>query len=306
MAHPLQSPNDLYLRMFESEKFLLMGKMASGVAHEINNPIMIIQNYVSLILDEITEHGHLDIAPNNDYYSALQEIMEECKRISKITKNLLEFTRSKSNIPEKADLEHILLKVIKLMQPMIVRAQIKLNIKINVANSQCIVRSDQIQQVFVNLIDNSIFALQKKYPGNSHSSNEKFIEISIYHQDVNQNGLSKSFIAIEFYDDGIGIEKHLQSQLFKPFVTTKKSKANQRESEKYQGLGLGLAYCKNIIQNHKGFIEFESESKKFTKFTIYLPLNDENSKSKIESSVKHVTKSNIAKNGEENDDTIIF
>ncbi|MCF2139675.1 MAG: HAMP domain-containing histidine kinase [Candidatus Lokiarchaeota archaeon] len=306
MAHPLQSPNDLFLRMFESEKFLLMGKMASGVAHEINNPIMIIQNYVSLILDEITEHGHLDIAPNNDYYSALQEIMEECKRISKITKNLLEFTRSKSNIPEKADLENILLKVIKLMQPMIVRAQIKLNIKINIANSQCIVRSDQIQQVFVNLIDNSIFALQKKYPGNSHSSNEKFIEISIYHKEINQNGQSKSFIAIEFYDDGIGIEKNLQSQLFKPFVTTKKSKANQLESEKYQGLGLGLAYCKDIIQNHKGFIEFESEPNKFARFIIYLPLNDENSKSKIESSVKHVPKSNIVGNGEENDDTIIF
>ncbi|MHA1886941.1 MAG: sensor histidine kinase [Promethearchaeota archaeon] len=302
---PSQTPNNLFLRMLESEKFLLMGKMASGVAHEINNPIMIIQNYVSLILDEIHEKNQLIITSENEYYSYLQEILEECERISKITKNLLEFTRTKSNYPEITNIENLLLKVVKLMQPMIVKANIKLNIKINTSKPFSLVRSDQIQQVFVNLIDNSIFAIQKKSTENSKNKQEYYIEITVSEKKIQQENELNSYISVEFYDNGIGIEKNIQEHIFEPFVTTKKSKSDHLKDQKSQGLGLGLAYCKNIIQNHDGFIEFESKPSQFTRFTVYLP----HKLHKIHKSSDNINsnfKIKVKDMEENNDETIVF
>lgn len=306
---PKQPQDDIYINLFESEKFRLMGKMASGVAHEINNPIMIIQNYVSLILDEIHEKNQLVLTPGCESYSYLQEILEECERIAKITKNLLEFTRSKSKFAEISNLENILLSVVKLMQPMIVKAQIKLNLKINTSQPLCLVHSDQIKQVFVNIIDNAVFALQMKAEKLKKSTKENLlIEISVSEKVINQKEGKINYLVVEFYDNGIGIEKDLQKHIFKPFFSTKRTKEMHPQNKKFQGLGLGLAYCKKVIQNHSGFIDFDSEPDQYSKFRIYLPKQLQKITKSVQKpkEIGNKEKSNANKLEEESEETIVF
>ncbi len=270
---PKFSPIDseIYQRMLDAEKFILLGKLASGIAHEINNPIMIIQNYISLMNEEINEEGKLVLTPESEYYSSLHEILLECRRISKITKNLLDFSRPGSKHPQQTDLESVLLQVLKLMQPIITKAQIQVKINTDTKNSQCAVRSDQIKQVLVNIIDNSIDSLRKKYPHFGSNRNQKFIEISISSQSIQHKGETQNYIVVEIYDDGLGIEEKFQQNIFEPFFTTKKSKEDLLDEQKYHGLGLGLAYCQKIIQDHGGFMAFESKPNEFARFTINIP-----------------------------------
>ncbi|MHA1612320.1 MAG: sensor histidine kinase [Promethearchaeota archaeon] len=245
--------------------------MSSGIAHEINNPIMIIQNYISLMKDEIEEQGKIEIAPDSDFYSFLKEILVECNRISMITKNLLEFSRLGSKNPQKTDLESVLLQVLTLLQPTITKAQIQVKINTNTNNSQCAVRSDQIKQVIVNLLDNSIDSLRKKYPHFGCNHNQKYIEISISSQTIKHKGEVRNYVLAEFYDDGMGIEDKYHQHIFEPFFTTKKSKEDLLDEQKYHGLGLGLAYCQKIVQDHGGFIDFESKQGEFARFIINIP-----------------------------------
>lgn len=269
---PSQHDEEIFQRMLDSEKFILLGKMASGVAHEINNPIMIIQNYISLIIEEINDHGSIKISPEDEYYGFVQEILAECQRISKITKNLLNFSRSGSKNPQKTDIETVLLNVLKLVQPLIVKEQIQLKININTKHSQCAVRSDQIQQVFVNLLDNSIFGLKKKYPRFVSNRKEKYIEITLSTKTIQQENEAKNYVAVDFFDDGLGIEDMYHEKIFEPFFTTRKSKDNSSTGEqKARGLGLGLAYCQKVVQDHGGFIEFTSNYGEFARFTVNIP-----------------------------------
>ena len=266
---PLES--EIYQRMIDSEKFILLGKMASGIAHEINNPIMIIQNYISLMNEEIIEHGKLELTPENEYYSSLQEILMECRRIAKITKNLLDFARPGSKNLQQTDLESVLLQVLNLLQPIIIKAQIQVKIQINTKNSQCAIRSDQIKQVIIQILDNSIDSLQKKYPHFGSNRNQKYIEISISSQTTLYEEKMQKFVVVEFCDDGIGIEEKYHQHIFEPFFTTKKSKEGLLEEHKNHGLGLGLAYCQKIVQEHGGFIVFESQPKEYARFIINIP-----------------------------------
>ncbi len=269
-----EKKNDFYERMFDSEKFILLGKLASGVAHEINNPIMIIQNYISLILDDIHDEGEVKLSINTESYEFLQEILSECQRISKITKNLLEFSRSSSKKPHVHNVESILINTLKLLDPMIVKSQIHIKVDIQADQTKCIVKSNEIQQVFMNIIDNSIYSLRQKYRNLKNSPDKKLINILLKNEaipDKDKNMIN--YVVLDFYDDGIGISKKIEKHIFDPFFTTKKTKEIVPEHEKYQGLGLGLPYCQTILEDYQGFITFESKENEDALFHVYLPVH---------------------------------
>jgi signal transduction histidine kinase len=159
------------------------------------------------------------------------------------------------------------------MQPMFVKSQVQVKLDIPNIHAKALIVPDELQQVFINLLDNSIFALEQKYPRKSKSPNKKYIKISLSNKKLMNNGdKSQEYAKISFFDDGTGIARKNYKKIFEPFFSTKKSKANLPEEKKYQGMGLGLAYCKSIVSKYKGFIEFESEKGKYTIFDVYLPL----------------------------------
>ena len=272
--------DEVYFRkMIDSEKYIILGKMSSSIAHEINNPVMIIQNLVALILDEIDEDGKVNCEPSSENYENLQEIINECKRISNITKSLQDFSRTSSKKHQEKELETVILNVVNFMQHLFVKNQVQVKINAEAVQTKCLIRNDQIQQVFVNLLDNSLSSLYKKYGTKKTPREKKYIEITFKNKSIGKGKNKIDYAVVEFYDDGIGIPEEDRKHIFEPFFTTKKSKENYfDELEKNKGLGLGLSFSQVILEDHNGFIEFDSKEDEYARFSIYLPIFSDRSK----------------------------
>jgi len=270
---------DYFQKMIDSEKFIIIGKMASSIAHEINNPIMIIQNLVALILDDIDSNEKVICEPTSENYESLKEIINECKRISKITKSLQDFSRTSSKIHQEKELETVILNVVNFMHHLFVKNQVQVNINAESVQTKCLIKYDQIQQVIVNLLDNSLSSLYKKYGTKKAPRKKKFIEITFKNETIGKGKDKVDYAVVEIYDDGIGIPEKDKSHIFEPFFTTKKSKEDYSdELEKNKGLGLGLSFSQIILEDHNGFIEFDSKENEFARFSIYLPIYSKKSK----------------------------
>ncbi|MCK5345615.1 MAG: HAMP domain-containing histidine kinase [Candidatus Heimdallarchaeota archaeon] len=256
-------------------------QMVSGLAHEINNPLMIIQNYLSLLTDDVEQGKPIQISCESEYYDNLLEIAEQCRRIAKLTKNLQDFSRTSSSPPRNHDLHQIISSAINLLEPSIVQSQIQLKWDALEDLCQCFVKYTEMEKVFLHILNNAIYALNQKYHG-KRSPQENEIAIHIYHETRVYAGKSKPFLVVSVRDDGIGILEKNKERIFDPFFSTKKTKLDVPEFDKSQGMGLGLAKCRSILTQHEGFISFESERNLFTEFLIYLPCASEKEKEDVD------------------------
>ena len=234
----------------QQQKLEAIGVLASGVAHEINNPINGIINYGQLILD--------DEPPGSSNAEYASEIIDECERISSIVRNLLQFARHEKHSHSPAKVEDIVQKTLSLIGTVIRKDQISLEVNISEGLPSLKCRSQQIQQVLMNLLTNARDALNSKYPGYHE---DKKIKIESYA--VTKDNRCWIRIAVEDY--GTGIPESIQDKLFEPFFTTK-----TRE----QGTGLGLSITYGIIKDHQGDISFETKPGSCTRFYIDLPVDN--------------------------------
>jgi len=234
--------------MIQNEKMHSVGVLAAGVAHEINNPTTGIINLSQIIMnDNSIESGEYDIA---------QRIEHEGERIARIVSSLLSFSR---NVPQKkisVSIHEILEETLALTGTQLRKEGIKLSIEM--AEDLPLVRVDlqQIQQVFLNIINNSQFALNMKF----NTRDEKKM-IQIQSSVIKPGG--GSYLRTIFTDHGTGIPNDFLHKATDPFFTTKPPGV---------GTGLGLSISSNIIKNHQGFLEIESRENKYTKVIIDLPL----------------------------------
>jgi signal transduction histidine kinase len=232
------------------QKLESIGTLASGIAHEINNPINGILNYGQVISDSVEE--------DSDIKNFAQEIIRETNRVSVIVKNLLDFSRQNNQQHSYARLEDIVEGTLSLIRTIFRHDNIELNVKIakNICKIKC--RSQQIQQVLMNLLTNARDALNERYPG---ADKNKIINLTCkqYTQD------KRKWISIDVEDFGRGISDEIKQRIFDPFFTTKKE-------DKGTGLGLSISY--GIVKEHHGQITVESEPDKFTRFTLHLPCDN--------------------------------
>jgi signal transduction histidine kinase len=237
-----------YLR--NQQKLESIGTLASGVAHEINNPINGILNYAQIIFDSNIEDKSI-----KEYAG---EIISETERVSEIVKNLLQFSRQNKQEHSYATIEDIILKTLSLVKTVLKHDQIglDLNLESDIPKIKC--RSQQIQQVIMNLVTNARDALNEKYP--NYNENKK-IKISC----KNYNSEGRDWIRLVVEDYGPGISKHNINKIFDPFFTTK---------GKFKGTGLGLSISYGIVNEHHGDIIVESEEGKFTRFIVNLPCDN--------------------------------
>ena len=226
--------------MMHQEKLASIGRLAAGVAHEINNPMTTILTSAMLIQE--------DMEPNDPNYEELQTIVDETKRCSRIVKSLLDFARhSKPSITENR-INDIVREGISL-----IKKQAKFNdisIEENLAGDMptVYVDKDQIEQSVINLLQNAIEATP---PGG---------KVTI----TTRNGSKKGTIEIMVRDTGKGIPKEDQRKIFEPFYTTKES-----------GTGLGMAITVGHIHQHGGIINIESSPDHGTTFIVRLPIKKE-------------------------------
>ena len=231
----------------EQQKLEAIGTLASGVAHEINNPINGIMNYGQIIFDSEGNDEKI-----KEYAG---EIIHETQRVSTIVKNLLDFSRQNGETHSKARIEDIIGNTLSLVQTVIKKDQIQLNVDIeeNLPALSC--RSQQIQQVLMNLMTNARDALNEQYSGH-HKDKVINLNCSQYCKDEQQ------WIKIVVEDFGTGIVPEIKNKIFDPFFTTK---------DRDKGTGLGLSISYGIIKDHHGEMSVESEVGRYTRLIVHLP-----------------------------------
>lgn len=225
-----------------------IGELAAGVAHEINNPMNSIINFAQIMIDEISRNHTVPI-------DIPKTIIKEGDRVSGIVKSLLSFAREHERVKHKISIQDVLKETLALTQTQLVKDGIILQIDVPDDLPEIIGDFQQIQQVFINIINNSRYALNEKFPG-AHP--EKILSI--------QAGAAllsdKSGLNIIFRDNGTGIPANLLEKVVNPFFSTKPAGI---------GTGLGLAISHGIITDHDGKLTIESIRGSFTSVSIFLP-----------------------------------
>ncbi len=240
-------------RLIQSQKIDSLGILAGGVAHEINNPINGIMNYAQLILDRLETPD-----PQAQVATYASEILGETRRIAGIVRNLLTFARHEKQSHSPALLSDIVASVLSLIKTVMRHDQVILELAIpdDLPRIKC--RSQQIQQVLMNLLTNARDALNERYPGHDP---QKKLKVSAALIERRQ----RPYIRMTVEDAGPGIPAHIRNRIFDPFFTTK---------PKENGTGLGLSISYGILKDHNGELSVESEPGQYTRFHVDLPVDN--------------------------------
>ena len=237
--------SELNDQLIQSDKMAALGKMATGIAHEINNPLAIIGEKTGWMRDLLFDEEFKESENFKEYVTSVDKIEEHVERARKITHNMLGFARRMEHRLDDVEINNVLNQTIECLQS---HAQTN-NIEISkdFQSELPIIESDQsqLQQVFLNLINNAIDAVEK----------DGLIEVKTRKKD--------SQIVVAIKDNGPGVaEEHLK-KVFDPFFTTK---------ETGKGIGLGLSVSYNIIKKLGGTIKVESKISEGAVFSVKLPI----------------------------------
>ncbi len=234
-------------QLLQSVKQASVGRLAAGVAHEINNPLTGVLTFTHMLL------RRKDI--DDEMRSDLETVAKATERVRKIVKGLLDFSRQTSLDREPAEVNHLVKSAVTLMENQALVNGIAILFEPGQDIPMLTLDRSQMQGVILNIILNALDATQ---PGGEIRISTNFISSVI---DMNQKG-----VEIAITDTGSGIQPDHLDQLFDPFFTTK---------EVGQGTGLGLAVSLGVVQRHGGTIRVQSEVGKGSTFCIWLPLDED-------------------------------
>lgn len=247
VARNLTEEEVLRAETIRAAQLAAIGELAAGVAHEINNPINGIINYAQIVLDE---------PGDSESRESLQNIIHESKRIASIVSNLLDFARRREEVVAHAVIKSIISNSLQLVAHLLEKDGIIYSVSIENSLPPLLCNEQQLQQVFLNLISNSRYALNKRYPKPSPDKQLHIVGELLIRD-------TKTFIRLTFTDHGTGIAPDIQEKLFDPFFSTKPTG---------EGTGLGLSISHGLVKDHGGDIKVQSKSGEWTRFTIELPV----------------------------------
>ncbi len=234
----------------QQQKLESIGTLAGGVAHEINNPINGIMNYAQLIQDRLPADS-----PLTEFTG---EILHETERVAVIVRNLLQFSRRENQTHSPGRITDIIESTLSLIRTVIRHDQITLTVDVSQDLPDLKCRSQQIQQVLMNLLTNARDALNERHPGYDA---DKVINLSA--RGFEKEG--RRWIRVTVEDHGTGITPEVRDRMFDPFFTTK---------PRDQGTGLGLAISHGITKEHHGELTVETEPGCFTRIHVDLPVEN--------------------------------
>jgi signal transduction histidine kinase/FixJ family two-component response regulator len=221
-------------QLIQTEKLAALGRLAAGIAHEVNNPLQPVLNCLEVAIEDVENGQPVDL-------ESLRVAESEVQRIKTIVSRLLDFSRPSSERSIQVNPRELVQEVLVLTKRQLERMGINIETRLSpvepVAGSPT-----QLKQVFLNLMLNAMESMP----------NGGLITIEMYPE---QQG-----VAISVVDSGIGMDGETIAQIFEPFYSTKG-----------EGTGLGLSVSYGIIQGHGGRITVESEPGKGSRFTVWLP-----------------------------------
>ena len=227
----------------QTEKMSALGRMAAGIAHEINNPLAGILLFSSNLSKKVPPSGPLK--------EGLDVIIRETVRCKTIIQELLEFSRDREPQKEIANPNMILEKALKILENEFRLRHIQIEKQLSGDMEETLLDENQIEQVFVNLLLNAVQAIEKQGAITVKSRMDK----------------DRKKALIEIVDTGGGISSENIAKIFEPFFSTKP-----------KGTGLGLAVSYAIVKNHRGEIKAFSDPGEGTRFVLEFPILEQTSR----------------------------
>lgn len=225
-----------------------VGRLVSGVAHELGTPLNVILGRAGLISTDETA--------SKEIIRSAETIRGQCRRMTAIIRELLTFARRSAPKREPSDLRHIISQTIGLLKPLALKRQVKIDY--SGLDDPAIVMADsaQVEQVLTNLLMNAIQAMPEG--GRAWVKTVK----KNARPPQGHEGKEGEYFVIRVQDEGPGISQNDLSHIFEPFFTTK---------DIGEGTGLGLSIAHGIVLEHGGWIEASSELGHGSTFRVYLP-----------------------------------
>ena len=229
----------LQAQLIQSEKMSAVGQLISGVAHELNNPLASVLGFADFLI----ESGEAPVS----LAEPLRVIQQEAQRAAGIVKNLLTFARRQDQERRPVAIGDVLERTTALLRNQLVQLRVEPLLEVAEGLPQVYGSPNQLQQIFVNLINNGAQAIATTgKPGTVTICARPWLE----------------GVAVDVEDTGPGVPAELAERIFEPFFTTKGPG---------KGTGLGLSTVYGIVQQHQGWVEVESEPGQGTTFNFYLP-----------------------------------
>ena len=232
--------------IIRSEKLASVGRLATGVAHEIGNPIGIVLGYLELLRGE-----NLGSEERQDF---LDRMESEITRINQIIRDLLDFSRTSAGAVKRISIHQLVMETLEMLRPQPMMAHFTMNHMLDATRDIVQADPNQLKQVFLNIFINAADSMAEgsKTPDLSSAN-----ILTISSQDRGE------FIELRFADTGSGIKKEDLVRIFDPFYTTK---------ETGKGTGLGLSVCYSIVKGLGGEIRAESSMDGGTTIIVILPI----------------------------------
>lgn len=229
-------------QVYQQDKLASLGRLAAGVAHEINNPLTGIMTYASLMLRE----SKGECGKEED----LNVIVREAKRCREIVKGLLDFARQAPSRKARLNLNEIINHSLAITDNQLALSNVVVKKHLDDKLPDIVGDANQIQQLLINLIVNGVDAIGKKGG-----------EIVICSEKIEGSADKSGIVQLSVADNGCGMKPEVLNRIFEPFYTTKGQ----------GGTGLGLAVVWGIVEKHEATINVTSDVNKGTKFTIRFP-----------------------------------
>jgi signal transduction histidine kinase len=235
----------------QADRLVTVGKLASGVAHELGTPLNVVWARAKMVSSLGTATGSVDTANNG------RIIAEQCENMTKIIRQLLDFARPRSPRKARVDLCQLVQHVLTLLSPMAQKKKVSFVTPVETTTALTAeIDANQIQQVLLNLVMNGIQAM------GAGGALTVQVERRRASPPQPRDGAPEEYVALSVEDQGTGIPEEVRRHLFEPFFTTKGVG---------EGTGLGLSVSRGIVEEHRGWIEVQTEPEKGSRFTVFLP-----------------------------------
>lgn len=237
-------------QLIQAGKLATLGTMAAGMAHEINQPLNVIQICSDLILKMIKKGLKI---PDDELVIMANDIIDNVARAAGVIKHVRDFARQSERDLKKLIINDPIKDVFKVLGHQLTVHSVKVKLDLDSQIPEILAEHNRLEQVFINLVTNAIDALDEKAE-KEDALVEKNLSIKTF--------VEEGWVVIEVSDTGIGMTDEVKSKIFEPFFTTK---------ETGKGTGLGTSISFGIIKDYKGTIDIQTEYGKGAVFIIKFP-----------------------------------
>jgi len=238
-------------QLIQAGKMTTLGVMAAGMAHEINQPLNVIQVCADFFLKMLKRGATI---ADDDLRSMANDIVANVERASGVIKHVRDFARQSEPVRSKVNINDPIEDVFKVLGHQLKVHDIDVKLDLDPDLPQILAEHNRLEQVFINLVSNAIDAMDEKSIQSDNPDDDKTLTITSILEDKR--------VTVCVSDTGTGMSEEVQAKLFEPFFTTKKVG---------KGTGLGVSISYGIVQDYDGNIEIESEVGKGTTFKLTFP-----------------------------------